>query len=126
VFALVAELPDSETPDRDSFDLVYGNFVSAQQPLLLVAEADGAVSGYALISVTRHLYTGGASAQLQEIVVGESVQGAGIGSALIEAIEKECIDRGVGELTVPSRRSAGFYERLGYLSTASYLKRTFE
>jgi hypothetical protein len=32
----------------------------------------------------------------------------------------------VRQLTVPSRRSAGFYERLGYLSTADYLKRSFD
>jgi len=54
------------------------------------------------------------------------VHGQGIGSALLEATEAECKSHGVKQLTVPSRRAAGFYERLGYRSTADFLKRTFD
>ena len=56
-----------------------------------------------------------------------STRGHGIGTALIEAVEAACREREVKELTVPSRRrSADFYERLGYGSTADFLKRTFD
>ena len=45
---------------------------------------------------------------------------------IIEAIEAVCRDRHVSQLTVASRRSADFYERLGYRSTADFLKKTFD
>jgi N-acetylglutamate synthase-like GNAT family acetyltransferase len=45
---------------------------------------------------------------------------------LVESTERECRARGVRQLTVASRRASGFYERLGYGSTADYLKRSFD
>ena len=77
-------------------------------------------------TISRLLYTNGSSAQLQELVVEGSAQGNGIGSMLVESTERECRARGVRQLTVASRRASGFYERLGYGSTADYLKRTFD
>jgi GNAT superfamily N-acetyltransferase len=128
VFALLTELAVSYLPDRAAFDVTFGSFAEGgdEQVLLFVAESDGVVRGYALATITRLLYTNGSSGQLQELVVEASAQGNGIGSLLVEAIEQECRVRGVRQLTVPSRRSAGFYERLGYLSTADYLKRSFD
>jgi GNAT superfamily N-acetyltransferase len=127
IFRLIGGLVDSETPDRAGFDRTFASFVGeGVQPLTLVAEVGGVVVGYALVSITPLLYTNGASAQLQELVVDSAAQNVGIGSALVEAIEGVCRERGAGQLTVPSRRSAGFYERLGYRSTADYLKRTFD
>ncbi|HQI66226.1 MAG TPA: GNAT family N-acetyltransferase, partial [Rhodoglobus sp.] len=61
-----------------------------------------------------------------ELVVDHHVRGSGVGTALIEAIEAVCRDRHVSQLTVASRRSADFYERLGYRSTADFLKKTFD
>jgi N-acetylglutamate synthase-like GNAT family acetyltransferase len=128
VFALLTELAVSYLPDREAFDITFDAFAAGDddQVLLFVAETDGAVRGYALATITRLLYTNGNSGQLQELVVDASAQGNGVGSALVEAVEHECRERGVRQLTVPSRRSAGFYERLGYLSTADYLKRSFD
>jgi N-acetylglutamate synthase-like GNAT family acetyltransferase len=127
VFVLLSELAESYLPDREAFDVTFESFVYGDgQALLLVAESDGVVVGYALATITRLLYTNGTSGQLQELVVESSAQGNGIGSELVEAIERGCRARGVRQLTVPSRRSAGFYERLGYLSTADYLKRSFD
>jgi len=127
VFALLQELEESYLPDRPAFDLTFDAFASGDaNALVLVAEVDGAVRGYALTTITRLLYTNGTSAHLQELVVESTAQGNGIGSMLVESIERECRERGVRQLTVASRRSAGFYERLGYLSTADFLKRTFD
>ena len=127
VFVLLSELEESYLPDRAAFDVTFESFVYGdEQALLLVAELGGAVVGYALATITRLLYTNGTSGQLQELVIESSAQGIGIGSVLVESVERECRARGVRQLTVPSRRSAGFYERLGYLSTADYLKRSFD
>ncbi|MCU1425069.1 MAG: N-acetyltransferase [Microbacteriaceae bacterium] len=127
VFRLLAQLEESYLPDREAFDLTFDSFASGDaNALLLVAESEGAAIGYALTTMTRLLYTNGTSAHLQELVVDGSHQQRGIGSLLVETIERECRERGVRQLTVASRRAAGFYERLGYLSTADFLKRTFD
>jgi N-acetylglutamate synthase-like GNAT family acetyltransferase len=127
VFGLLNELAESYLPDREAFDVTFDAFASGDaNALILVAELGGVVRGYALTTITRLLYTNGSSAHLQELVVESSAQGAGIGSQLVESIESECRVRGVRQLTVASRRSAAFYERLGYLSTADFLKRTFD
>lgn len=127
VFALLNELDVSYLPDRAAFDLTFDAFAAGESnALLLVAEIEGVVRGYALTTVTRLLYTNGSSAQLQELVVEGSAQGNGVGSLLVESTERECRERGVRQLTVASRRASGFYERLGYGSTADYLKRTFD
>ena len=126
VFGLLTQLAQSFHPDRSEFDITFESFAHGDSSTtLLVAEDDGGVvRGYALTTVTRLLYTNGSSAQLQELVVDAAVHGQGIGSALLEATEAECKSHGVKQLTVPSRRAAGFYERLGYRSTADFLKRT--
>ena len=127
VFALLNELAVSYLPDRQAFDLTFDSFAAGDDStLLLVAELDGVVSGYALSTINRLLYTNGSSAQLQELVVESSAQGNGVGSYLVQATEAACRGRGVRQLTVASRRASGFYERLGYGSTADYLKRTFD
>ncbi|MGV8968910.1 MAG: GNAT family N-acetyltransferase [Microbacteriaceae bacterium] len=128
VFELLAVLGQGISPERDSFD---SNFASLlEQPataLVLVAE-DGAghVRGYAFTTVTRLLHRSGLTAHLQELVVDSSVADQGFGSALVDAIERACRELNVTQLTVASRRSAGFYERLGYRTTADFLKRTFD
>jgi N-acetylglutamate synthase-like GNAT family acetyltransferase len=128
VFSLLGQLSQSYAPERDAFDVTFASFVAddSYASLLVAEDAVGTVRGYALTTVTRLLYTNGNSAQLQELVVDAEVHGQGIGSALLEATELECKSHGVRQLTVPSRRAAGFYERLGYRSTADFLKRTFD
>ena len=101
--------------------------VLADQPrsLLHVAEVDGVVAGYALTTINPLLYTNGPSAQLQEIVVDNSMQTSGVGTALVRAVEKACEESGVTQLTVASRRAGGFYDRLGYTQQAEYMRRLF-
>ena len=81
--------------------------------------------GYALATIARQFYTNGDSAQIHELVVDEESRGRGVGSALVAAIESECMSRGVKQLTVATLRSASFYERLDYRSTADFLKKRF-
>ena len=128
VFGLLEQLALSYTPDRAAFDVTFELFVAddSYASLLVAEDANGVVRGYALTTVTRLLYTNGNSAQLQELVVDENTRGQRIGTSLLAATEEECRSRGVRQLSVASRRSAGFYERLGYMSTADYLKRTFD
>ena len=128
VFALLKQVAASYAPDRAAFDETFESFLDDDPgTLLLVAEdTEGLVRGYALTTINRLVHTNGRSAQLQELVVDHLAQGSGIGTLLIETLEQACRDRDVKQLTVPSRGSADFYERLGYRSTADFLKRTFD
>lgn len=128
VFLLLRQLEEGYAPDRTAFDESFASFLTdGDATLVLVAtdEAD-AVLGYAMTTISRLLHTNGSAGQLQELVVDENARGTGVGSQLLETTESVCRERHVRQLTVASRRSAAFYERLGYRSTADYLKRTFD
>ena len=127
VFVLLQQL-DGYSPERDAFDINVTFLVQEKMTaLLLVSEdAHGLVVGYALVTITPLLHANGSSAQLQELVVDVVRQGEGVGTALVDEVERICQERGVRQLTVPSRRSANFYERIGYRSTADFLKRSLD
>lgn len=127
VFGLLAQLGEQYTPNRPVFDAAFVDAIKqADDHILFVADDDGVVVGYALATIARLFYTNGDSAQLQELVVDENSRGRGVGSLLVGEIERECLDRGVQQLTVATLRSASFYERLDYRSTADFLKKRFD
>lgn len=127
VFSLLAQLGERYTPDRPVFDETFSAAVAqTDDHIVLVAERDGVVLGYALATIARLFYTNGDSAQLQELVVDEDARGAGIGTQLVTAIEEQCQERGVRQLTVAVLGGAGIYERLDYRSTADFLKKIFD
>ena len=127
VFSLVEQLGIGDAPERRSFDEAFADAVKdTTDHFLFVYESEGTVVGYALTTIERLLYTTGDVAQLQELVVDASAAGKGFGSALVSAVESECIARGVRQLTVASiLRAASFYERLNYRSSADFLKKRF-
>lgn len=126
VLELVARLGHAVPVDAEAFAKAFPA-VLADYPrsLLHVAEVGGVVAGYALTTINPLLYTNGPSAQLQEIVVDDSMQARGVGTALVRAVEKACEESGVTQLTVASRRAGGFYDRLGYTQQAEYMRRLF-
>ncbi len=126
VYALLEQLEPAYSPDRPAFDANFPQLIDDDlTSVLLVAEdSAGTVIGYALTTVTPLLHTNGSSAQLQELVVDDAHRGEGVGTAIVEEVERVCRDRSVRQITVASRRSADFYERIGYRSSADFLKRT--
>lgn len=126
ILELVGRLGHAVPVDAKAFAQAFPAVLSDHpRSLLHVAEVDGEVAGYALTTINRLLYTNGPSAQLQEIVVDDSMQTSGVGTALVRAIEKACEVSGVTQLTVASRRAGGFYDRLGYTQQAEYMRRLF-
>jgi N-acetylglutamate synthase-like GNAT family acetyltransferase len=126
ILALVKELRHvvdvEQAPFMESFTHALSD---APRTLVHVAEVDGQVVGYSLTTINSLLYTNGPSAQLQEIVVDASTQTRGVGTALVSAVEADCVQHGVTQLTVASRRAGGFYDRLGYTQQAEYMRRLF-
>ena len=126
VFDLVEQLGIGERPNRASFTEAFAHAVEpSREHVLLVADLDGVVSGYAYTTIERLLYTNGDSAQIQELAVNTPARDRGLGSLLVSAIEEECRLRGVRQLTVASSHAARFYERLDYRSTSDFLKKSF-
>jgi len=128
LFALVQQLGHAFTPDRDAFDATLAGYFAGEHPtvlLLVVDDGSERLGGYALTTIVPLLATNGPSAQLQEIVVDEAARGRDYGTLLVHAVEAACEERGVTQLTVASRRSGGFYDRLGFTDAAEYMRRFF-
>lgn len=128
IFALVQQLGHAFSPDRAAFDATLASYLAGEQPsvlLLVVDDGKERLGGYALTTIVPLLATNGPSAQLQEIVVDEQARGRDYGTLLVRAVEAECERRGVTQLTVASRRSGGFYDRLGFADAAEYMRRFF-
>jgi N-acetylglutamate synthase-like GNAT family acetyltransferase len=128
LFALVQQLGHAFTPDRAAYDATLAAYFAGEHPgvlLLVVNDGSGGLGGYALTTIVPLLATNGPSAQLQEIVVDASARGRDYGTMLVRAVEAACEERGVTQLTVASRRSGGFYDRLGFSDAAEYMRRFF-
>jgi GNAT superfamily N-acetyltransferase len=124
VFALLTAFATSYRPRREAFDTLYPRLTHpAGSGILLVAEAEGAVIGYALAHRLLVLYANGAVCELQELMVEPAHRGRGVGRRLVAAVERYAADAGAAEVAVPTRRARDFYLRLGFEETATYLKR---
>lgn len=126
VYELVEQLEPAYLPDRSAFDVNFPTLLDdvATSVVLVAENAEGEIIGYALTTITPLLHVNGSSAQLQELVVSDAHRGEGVGTAMVEEVERVCRERAVRQITVASRRSADFYERIGYRSSADFLKRT--
>lgn len=78
--------------------------------LALVAEKDGIYQG--VIGVEGF----GRSALLRSLVVSQKARGAGIGAALVSALETNCRADGIGELWLLTIDTDSFFTNLGYVS----------
>lgn len=128
LFDLVRQLGHAFAPDRAAYDATLAAYLADEQPgvlLLVVDDGSGRLGGYALTTIVPLLSTNGPSAQLQEIVVDADARGRDYGTMLVRAVEEACERRGVTQLTVASRRSGGFYDRLGFSDAAEYMRRFF-
>jgi GNAT superfamily N-acetyltransferase len=97
---------------------------------LVVAQVEGQVVGLARLHVSSSLEYDTPAGQLAALVVDEAHRGAGIGRALVEAIEAEARARGCGAffLTTAERRADAhaFYERLGLEYTGRRYTKTLD
>jgi GNAT superfamily N-acetyltransferase len=98
------------------------DLASSPEDAVLVAEADGEVTGWIHVSALRSLELD-PCAMIQGLVVDASRRGGGIGAALVEAAAEWAAGHGFRTLRVRSNsvreRTHAFYERLGFARTKS-------
>ncbi|MGO2140675.1 MAG: GNAT family N-acetyltransferase [Leucobacter sp.] len=114
---------------RDDFQVAYDNVLRRRDQetnVLFVAESDGVVAGYSLMTVSRLLHAPGLTAHLQEIVVDEASRGLGIGDRLMSANEHYCMGRGVRQLSASTARIGSFYNHRGFEAVGEHYRKLLE
>ncbi|MEE9285137.1 MAG: GNAT family N-acetyltransferase [Dehalococcoidia bacterium] len=102
------------------------------QQTLLVLELDGAVMGSLVLIIVPNLSHHGAPwAEVENVVVDESLRGSGYGRLLMEHAERLAIEADCYKLQLMSHwdrkdEAHPFYERLGYGSPARAFRKYFK
>lgn len=94
--------------------------------VLFVAELDGTVVGYSLLTVSRLLHAPGLTAHLQEIVVDEQHRRNGIGDRLMQANEHYCIGRGVRQMSAVTSHMGNFYNHRDFEAIGQHYRKVLE
>ncbi|MFF8817707.1 MULTISPECIES: GNAT family N-acetyltransferase [Leucobacter] len=114
---------------RDDFQVAYDNVLRRRDQetnVLFVAESDGVIAGYSLMTVSRLLHAPGLTAHLQEIVVDAASRGLGIGDRLMSANEHYCMGRGVRQLSASTARIGSFYNHRGFEAVGEHYRKLLE
>ena len=118
-----------ESIGRDEFVVAYDNVLrhrDQETNVLFVAEFEGKVVGYSLMTVSRLLHAPGLTAHLQEIVVDEQSRGVGLGDRLMAANEHYCMGRGVRQLSASTARIGSFYNHRGFEAVGEHYRKILE
>ena len=130
VLALARQFSTGREPiGRDEFLVAYDNVLrhrDQETNVLFVAELDGVVAGYSLMTVSRLLHASGLTAHLQEIVVDEGMRGQGLGDRIMAANEQYCIGRGVRQLSASTARFGTFYNHRGFEIVGEHYRKILE
>lgn len=114
---------------RDEFSVALDNVLRKRDHetnVLFVAEIDGTVAGYSLMTVSRLLHASGLTAHLQEIVVDSSARGSGVGDRLVQANEHYCMGRGVRQLSASTSRIGSFFNHRGFEAMGEHYRKVLE
>ena len=107
------------------------SLITEDDALLLVAEVTGQVVGYIHGEIVTYLLFAGREMLVSELFVKEKARAAGVGKALLAAIEAQAVQRKCFRISVLNSREResykrGFYPSLGYeerSQTANFTKR---
>jgi GNAT superfamily N-acetyltransferase len=118
-----------ETIGQDEFEIALDNVLRQRDQetnVLFVAEQDGRVTGYSLLTVSRLLHAPGLTAHLQEIVVDAGSRGNGIGDRLMQANENYCMGRGVRQISASTARIGSFYNHRGFEPVGEHYRKVLD
>ncbi|MCB1384340.1 MAG: GNAT family N-acetyltransferase [Nitratireductor sp.] len=118
--ALLSDL-ENRTFDADRISLrSFRTLLKRDTALVLIAERDGGIAGYALLLFRRNTTT----ARLYSIAVDSAAAGKGVGRALLLAAERAARERGKIRLTLEvredNRRAIDLYRKAGFRPIGRY------
>lgn len=130
LFALARQYQTGrESIGRDEFLVAFDNVLrhrDQETNVLFVAEQDGQIEGYSLLTVSRLLHAPGLTAHLQEIVVDADARGNGIGDRLMQANEHYCMGRAVRQLSASTARMGSFYNHRGFEAVGEHYRKVLD
>lgn len=123
---LARELATSYEVDPAAFSAALATQLNEPSSLVLVAEQQPELVGYALAQLHGTFHANGPVAWVEEIMVDSRLRGTGVGRALMNEIEQWGGRHGAAYVALATRRAAAFYEALSYEPSATYFKRVLE
>ncbi len=126
IFELAKKLASSATVTKSGFDTSFESILALPHMILLVAEEQGLVIGYALGSYHPCFYASGNVSWTAEIFVESDWRNQGIGRLLMNEVEGWSKLKACKLNTLATRRAGPFYEALNYEKTAGYFKKRIE
>jgi GNAT superfamily N-acetyltransferase len=109
--------------ERESFRRSLDEVLASDAAVLLVAQTDGAVSGYVLGFTHPAFYANGRVAWVEEIAVVRERRRQRIGALLMEEFERRALSIGARVVALATRRASNFYLALGYAESATYFRK---
>jgi GNAT superfamily N-acetyltransferase len=126
VWPLARDFATSFRPERGAFDVAFPALAERDDTLLAVAElptGGRGVIGYVLASVHLTFLANGPVCWVEELMVDTHHRGAGVGRALMGAVEPWAANRGAAYVSLASRRAGDFYLALGYEDSAAFYRK---
>lgn len=124
IFELLIKLYSNNQLDRTTTFSIFQNELRNKTSILLIAKEENKIIGFASSSSRLDFQEGCQISVLTNLIVSEEFRNLGVGSLLLEEIEKESLKIGSKELhfssTFKREKSHQFYESKGYKKTAYY------
>ncbi len=125
VWPLVRDFAVSYEPEQRAFQSSFTDLIARPDTLVAVAQQDDSIVGYLLASYHETLFANGPVAWVEELMVAHHARQSGVGRSLMAEAERWARSIPCAYLALASRRATDFYERVGYQTSATYLRKTF-
>ena len=110
-------------PDGEAIASMIGECIDAGGHMILVAQMDDRLAGYLAVHWVSMPMLPGREGYISDLIVGADQRGKGVGSSLLEAVEKEAAARGCVRLTLNNRTNIESHQR-GFYPKAGFRERT--
>lgn len=127
VLALFRQLWPGKVLNKERQRAVYTVMLESAGYELLCAEMEGAIIGFASLSIQHNFWQEGHILYITTMIVDERHRGQGIGTALVREIEKIAGERGCKRIELESAfhrtEAHAFYEKMGFEKRAYFYSR---
>ena len=130
IIRLLHQLWPGKPMDPSRLRTIFEHMTSDNHYVLLCAEKEGALAGFASLSILQNIWQEGFILYITTVIVDEQRRRQGIGTSLIREIQKIARERACKRIELESafhRTDAhAFYEKMGFEKRAHYYSREVE